>query len=153
MSPRFGWTLSAGAGYCGGQAFFEEGELVSSIPDDDLHAIDDEGDGGPPDSLLEALRLFYVGVAVQAYHRGRSEPTELHRSMLVHPSMRQMDHFRFKRWVDGATDSWKELLELPPGDPDRDELVRAFLISYTELADSAESHRQQNDDHETVPAI
>ena len=150
LSPRFGWTLAAGAGYCGGQSFFEGGRLVSTIPDHDLQAIDDERDGGPPDSLLEALRLFYVGVAVQAYHRGRNEPTQGHRSMLVHPSTRKMDHYRFKRWVEGATESWIELLDLAPRTPDREELVRAFRDAYDELADSAEIHQQQNDDHETL---
>ena len=150
LSPRFGWTLAAGTGYCGVQAFFEDGRLVSTIPDHDLHAIDDESDGGPPDSLLEALRQFYVGVAVQAYHRGRNEPTQEHRSMLVHPSMRKMDHYRFKRWVEGATESWIELLDLAPGVPDREELVRAFRYAYDELADSAETHQQQNDDHEML---
>ena len=151
LSPRFGWTLAAGTGYCGVQAFFEDGRLVSTIPDHDLHAIDDESDGGPPDSLLEALRQFYVGVAVQAYHRGRNESTQEHRSMLVHPSMRKMDHYRFKRWVEGATESWIELLDLAPGAPDREELVRAFRYAYDELADSAETHQQQNDDHEKLP--
>ncbi len=153
LSPRFGWTLAAGAGYCGGQAFFEDGRLVSAIPDHDLHAIDDESDGGPPDSLLEALRLFYIGVAVQAYHRGRNEFTQQHRSMLVHPSMFKMDHLRFKRWVEGATDSWIELLELPPDAPDRDEIVLAFHAAYDDLASSVEAYRQQNNGHETVPAF
>ena len=151
LSPRFGWTLAAGAGYCGGQSFFEGGRLVSTISDHDLQAIDDESDGGPPDSLLEALRLFYVGVAGQAYHRGRNEPTQGHRSMLVHPSMRQMDHYRFKRWVEGATESWIELLDFAPGTPDREELVSAFRDAYDELADSAEIHQQQNEDHEALP--
>ena len=153
LSPRFGWTLAAGAGYCGGPAFFADGRLVSAIPDHDLHAIDDESDGGPPDSLLEALRLFYIGVAVQAYHRGRNEFTQQHRSMLVHPSMFKMDHLRFKRWVEGATDSWIELLELPPDAPDRDEIVLAFHAAYDDLASSVEAYRQQNDGHETVPAF
>ena len=126
---------------------------MSTIPDDDLHAIDEEGDGGPPGSLLEALRLFYVGVAVQGYHRGRNEPTQQHRSMLVHPSMRQMDHLRFKRWVEGATNSWIELLELPADALDRDDLVRVFHTAYDQLASSAESYRQQNDGHEAVPAF
>ena len=152
LSPRFGWILSAGASYCGGQSFFQGGGLVRTIPEDDLNAMDDQGDGGPPDSLLEALRLFYVGVAAQAYHRGRGEPTQQYRSMLVHPSMLQIDHFRFKKWVDGATQSWKEVLE-SPGDPDRDHLVQAFRFAYDELARSAESYRQHNEDHETVPAF
>ena len=153
LSPRFGWTLSADAAYCGGQAFFEEGRLVRTIPDFDLHAIHDQGDDGPPDSLLEALRLFYVGVSAQAYHRGHKEATELHRSMLVHPSMHQIDHRRFKTWVQSVTLSWMQLFDLPPGDQDRDNLVQNFRIAYDDLARSAESHRQQNEGHEAVPAF
>ena len=152
LSPRFGWTLSAGAGYCGGQSFFQGDGLVKTIPDDDLNAIDDQSDGGPPDSLLEALRLFYVGVAAQAYHRGCDERTQQFRSMLVHPSMRQIDHFRFKKWVEGATQSWGEVLD-SPGDPDRDHLLRDFRVAYNELAHSAESYRQHNEDHEAFPAF
>lgn len=153
LSPRFGWTLSAGTGYCGGQSFFEGGELVRTIPEHDLEAIDDESDGGPPDSLLGALRLFYVGVAAQAYHRGHNEPTQHFRSMLVHPSMRQLDHLRFKRWVEGATDSWIELLELPDSGTDSEDLVRDFRGAYDELVTSTERYRQQNDAHETIPAF
>ena len=153
LSPQFGWTLSAGAGYCGGQSFFEEGGLVRTIPEHDLNAIHDESDDGPPDSLLEALRLFYVGVATQAYHRGRNEPTQQYRSMLVHPSMRQLDHLQFKRWVEGATNSWIELLELPDGDADRHDLIQAFRTAYDELAISSENYRHQNDAHEPVPAF
>ena len=153
LSPRFGWTLAAGTGYCGGRSFFNDRRLVRTIPDHDLHAIDDESDDGPPETLLEALRHFYIGVAVQAYHRGRNEPTQQHRSMLVHPSMFRMDHLRFKRWVEGATDSWVKLLELPSDASDRDELVLAFRAAYDDLANSVEIHLQQIDGHETVPAF
>lgn len=153
LSPRFGWTLSAGTGYSGGQSFFEGTGLVRTIPEHDLDAIDDESDGGPPDSLLEALRLFYVGVAAQAYHRGKNESTQQFRSMLVHPSMRQLDHLRFKRWVEGATVSWIELLELPDDGPDREDLVRDFHSAYDELVTSTERYRQENDTHETIPAF
>lgn len=153
LSPRFGWTLSAGLGYCGGQSFFQGDGLVHTIPGQDLVTMDDDGDGGPPDSLLEALRLFYVGVSVQAYHRGQNGATQPYRSMLVHPSMRQMDHLRFKRWVDSATASWIELLDLPSGNPDRDNLVEDFKTAYDELACSAENYRRDNDNHEAVPAF
>lgn len=153
LSPRFGWTLASGTGYCGGQSFFNDGRLVSTIPEHDLQIINDECDAGPPDSLQKALRLFYVGVAVQGYHRGKGEPTQEHRSMLVHPSMYTMDHYQFKKWVEGATESWAELLELAPGEPDREELVEAFRDSYDDLAESVEAHLQQNDGHETLPAF
>ena len=153
LSPRFGWTLAAGTGYSGGQSFFEDGTLVNTIPNLDLDAMEDDSDGAPPESLLQALRLFYVGVAAQAYHRGRHESTQQYRSMLVHPSMRQLDHLKFKRWVDRATDSWIEVLQLPDGTPDRDELVQSFRTAYAELLASSETYRQQNSNHETLPAF
>ena len=46
LSPRFGWTLAAGEGYCGGQSFFQQSGLVRTIPEDDLNTMDDEGDSG-----------------------------------------------------------------------------------------------------------
>ena len=153
LSPRFGWTLAAGTGYAGGRSFFEDGTLVSTIPNHELQEIDDDSEHGPPDSLLDALRLFYVGVAVQAFHRGRNEPTQQHRSMLVHPSMRQMDHLKFKRWIEGAASSWFELLEHSPGHQDRDELVRAFRAAYEELASSVQAYSGWNNKHETVPSF
>ena len=155
LSPEFGWVIAAGEGYTGGAAFFEEdgGTLVRTIPDDDLHVMLDEGDGGPPETLLEAMRLFFVGVAVQAFRRGQSEPTEQYRSMLVHPSMRQLDHLRCKRWVDAAKASWIELLEPGHQSPDRDELVQDFRSAYDELAATAASHVQRNSAHESFPAF
>lgn len=153
LSPRFGWTLSAGTGYTGGQSFFEDGTLVSTIPNQELQQIDDDTEHGPPDSLLDALRLFYVGVAVQAFHRGRNEPTQQHRSMLVHPSMRQLDHLKFKRWIEGATSSWIELLEHSPGHQDRDELVQAFRVAYDDLVSSVQTYREWNSGHEEMPAF
>lgn len=153
LSPRFAWTLAAGTGYCGGQKFFDDGGLVNTISEHDLQVINDESDGAPPDSLLEALRLFYIGVAVQAYHRGRKEPTSKHRSMLVHPSKFKLDHYQFKMWVADVTASWVELLELEPGAPDREELVEAFRDAYNALTESVETQRQKNGDHETLPAL
>ena len=153
LSPRFGWTLSAGAGYCGGQAFFDGGRLVRTISEHELDAMDDPTNDGPPSSLLEALRLFYVGVAAQAYHRGLDEARQPYRSMLVHPSMRQLDHLRFKTWVDAATASWCEVLSLPSEDPDRDELVQAFRASYSELVRSIDDQRQSNSNHEELPGF
>ena len=155
LSPRFGWVLSAGVGYRGGKDFFQdEGRrVVRTIAEHDLKAVNDESDSGPPDSLLEALRLFYVGVAVQAVHRGLNERTQQYRSMLVHPSMHQIDHLRFKRWVDGTTDSWIELLESELGSPDRAELVQDVRAAYDELADTTMSYRERSDLHEEVPTF
>jgi len=154
LSPQFGWVLPAGAGYCGGDVFFDKDDvsrLVETISDEDLAVADDTAPYGPPSSLLEALRLFYIGVAVQAVHRGCNEPTQPYRSMLVHPSMRQMDHFRFKKWVENASESWIELLSVDSGDPDRDELVDEFFSAYKKLVVTVAMQLEQNEDHETVP--
>ena len=155
LSPKFGWALSAGTGYCGGQSFFKGHELrlVRTIPDHDLNFIDDDVDSGPPDSLLEALRLFYVGVAIQAVHRGQKKATQVYRSMLVHPSMRQMDHSKFKRWVEAATESWIELLESDSSKPDLEDLERDFCTAFDDFASTVEGQLMQNEDHENIPAF
>ena len=152
LSPQFGWTLSAGEGYCGGRSFFQDRGLARTIPDADMDAIVAQGDDGPPDSLLDALHLFYVGVACQAYHRGCGKPTQQYRSMLVHPSIFQIDHFRFKTWIDATTQSWVEVLERCD-DPDRDQLLGDFRRAYDQLVLSVENQQQYTDDHELVPAF
>ena len=155
LSPRFGWVLKAGEGYCGGPSFFESGgvKLVTTIPDSDLKMIEDASDSGPPDSLLESLRLFYVGVAVQAVHRGRKEATQEYRSMLVHPSMLQIDHLKFKNWLEATTESWIELLESNSSAPDSQELQVDFRSAYDELSGTVNSNLQKNEGHETIPAF
>ena len=155
LSPKFGWVLSAGNGYCGGEEFFDRygRRLVSTIPDYDLLAGEENADDGPPRSLLTAMRLFYVGVAVQAVRRGLGETTEEYRSMLVHPSMHKMDHLHFKRWVEGATDSWIDLLELPASDADRGNLVQDFRLAYEELGRTVEECVLQNARHEALPTF
>ena len=153
LSPRFGCVLSKGEGYCGGREFFEDEEvrLVRTIPDGDFHAMEDNTDNGPPDSLLNAMCLFYVGVAMQAIRRGRRENTQQYRSMLVHPSMHRIDHFRYKTWIEWATRSWIELLSLPPGTLDRDELVHDFQAAYDDLARTTEICQVRNEYHEAIP--
>ena len=153
LSPKFGWVLAADDGYSGGETFFrtDNGVLVRIIPDLDLRAINDESDVGPPESLLEALRVFYVGVAIQAVHRGQYEPTQRYRSMLVHPSMLKIDHLKFKRWVEGASQSWIELLESSHESPDRNDLVREIRSAYDDLVETVNIHLQRSTHHETVP--
>ena len=72
--------------------------------------------------------------------------------MLVHPSMLQIDHVRFKRWIEGTTQSWVQLLERP-SDPDYDDLLGLFRSAYEQLAHSVNCHRQRPEDHETIPAF
>ena len=137
LSPDFGWIVEPGDGYTGGASFFSGGTegLIRIISEPDLHQLLDEHEDSPPESLLEALRLFFVGVACQAILRGREGSTQRHRSMLVHPSMYRIDHHRFKAWIDAVRDSWSSVLS--GESEDRTEVLQAFERSWQSLAATA----------------
>ena len=141
LSPSFGWVLTPGAGYAGGTSFFGGNQdLVSTIPNDDLAVtVQDASTDNPPPSLLHAMRLFFIGVAAQACNRRAGFPTESLRSMLVHPSMQQLDHLRFATWIGRVKQRWVALFA-GQGDPDdRAHEIGLFRIAWEELRSSIES--------------
>jgi hypothetical protein len=138
LSPGFVEVLEPGPEYVGGSEFFVGvAVLVEVIPPEDILA-DDHPLAEPPESLLEALRVFLLGVAAGLLE-GRSERNAC-RSMLVHPSQRTESHAEFRRWIGDVFDEWQRVLELPEGDPDRQDLMADFRHAYDKL-------------HRTVPAI
>ena len=81
-----------------------------------------------PDSLLPALRLFFLGVAsgiIRDHGHGN-------RSMMVHPSQRTDRHGEYFNWVRNVRDNWLQLLE-SPDDPDYQELRDDFEVAYVDL--------------------
>lgn len=135
LSPGFGWVLTPGDHYTGGQAFFGGSQdLISTIPDEDLavasaqHLVDD-----PPESLLEAMRLFFVGAAAQACNRREGRQFENLRSLLVHPSMQKLDHFRFRTWIERVRQRWIALLGPEGDEADRSEEMEHFRKSWEDL--------------------
>lgn len=132
LSPRFCETLQPGEGYTGGQAFFlDHPELIREIPAQEIGTRQSPLTE-PPDSLFEALRLFFLGVAI-------GSPTYAggNRSMLVHPSVTTAEHASFHQWILQTKESWKRLLSQPAGNPDRAELLDEFRHSYNDLAATA----------------
>lgn len=130
LSPAFAELVQPGDGYTGGATFFGPGSrqgLVKSIPEQDLFRP-----GSPPDempeSLLEALRIFFVGCAVASV-RGRPSP----RSMLVHPSPRTADHTRYLSWITKVIDRWSTTLRCDDEDERRDTLDE-FRSAYADLS-------------------
>lgn len=128
LSPDFSVVLNAGNGYTGGRTFFvEERHLVHTIPQADLFST-----GNPPEeapeSLLRALRVFFVGVALA--HHGNAGSN---RSMLVHPSPQQVDHDKYYQWVLQASKRWRALIRLPEFDPDSTDFRREFSESIDDL--------------------
>ena len=128
LSPDFVHVLEPGDGYVGGEEFFRQGspyvEVIPAgdIPPQGVLPVD------PPNSLLEALRVFFVGLAVSIIGRtGR-------RSMLIHPSRERVVHQGTAVWATRAKDEWNNALAAKAGDPDRDEAIADFKKAYDELA-------------------
>jgi len=131
LSPDFAVLLSPGEDYTGGIEFFGEGQQhIRQIPAQDTpsnqNPIPD-----PPDSLIEALQVFFAGVAA-AYARG--EVNRDNRTMLIHPSRGTALHSSYATWVSQLLAGWYDVLGLGENDPDRIELLTEFKRAYDDVA-------------------
>lgn len=135
LSPNFVQVLEPGEDYVGGREIFADNlALVRVIPPQEV-PTNANPLNEPPESLLEALRVFMVGVTA-GIREGRNTGN---RSMLVHPSHRTAQHQEFYNWVRDIFDEWKRILNLPDNDPDKQELVEDFRDAYNELAQTAQN--------------
>jgi len=129
LSPAFADVLVPGPMYTGGRRFFEEDmELIREIPIGDIPTAANVLRGAPS-SLLEALRIFWLGVAA-----GILDGAHGNRSMMVHPSQRTPPHADYHQWVLTVQSLWTSVLASSEDDPDRQELIEAFRASYQDLA-------------------
>ena len=130
LSPGFAEILNPGQGYVGGADFFlQRPELVRDIPTVQIPALNNPLNA-PPTTLLEAMRLFYMGVAV-GYVSGQPDRNC---SMMVHPSQRTDPHQQFYNWVSAARTQWLQIIDLPDEDADKAALLADFRSAYDDLA-------------------
>ena len=132
LSADFAELVSPGEGYTGGQVFFMPPmNHVENIPRADVFR-----DGAlpvePPDSLLRALSLFFIGVAA-----GRCGEMTTHRSMLVHPSVATTMHRQYYDWTNAIKANWHALL-VDGSDADRAELLHYFRQAYDDIGQTCE---------------
>ena len=102
LSPDFAIVLDPGPDYVGGRDFFsDQGPHVAAIPPDEIptrnNAVLE-----PPDSLLRALRLFFVGVASGEIRR---DGKPRNRSMMVHPARADRQSCPVSRLGTGGSES------------------------------------------------
>ncbi|MFG2043999.1 Z1 domain-containing protein [Dactylosporangium sp. NPDC048998] len=96
LSPDYCELLPPGEGYCGAEDFFPpQGTYWVEIPLTDVNAVGLRSDE-PPDSLVDAIRFFYVGCALEEKTSSGSPRT---RSMLVHPERQMPSHRLAQVWV------------------------------------------------------
>ena len=135
LSPKFVKVLTPGAKYTGGKVFFQDGtSLVCTIPDDEI-PTKIQPLNAPPESLLHAMRIFFLGVAAGMI----LENGEGNRSMMVHPSHKTIGHKQFYYWVEQVKNHWQEILEPEADSSDRLDLLEEFAHSYEILQQTVAS--------------
>ena len=128
LSPNFAKVLSPGSKYTGGKAFFQDAQdQICTIPDSEI-LVKDQQLKGPPESLLEAIRIFILGVSA-----GRLLDKGSCWSMMVHPSRKTIEHKYYRDWIENVKNNWWKILTLPRDERDRQDLLELFRESYKNL--------------------
>jgi hypothetical protein len=130
LSPKFHEVLTPGKAYTGGKTFFIDNPgLILNIPDREVYHYKHQNLEDCPQSLVDALQLFLIGVAIVVNIQGK----ENFLSMMVHADREQDASRKFHKWVKDFLDNWQDRLnKLKPNDPSRIELVDEFRKQYTE---------------------
>jgi hypothetical protein len=133
LSPNFADILTPGPDYCGGRDFFVQGSpYVRTIPAADIPTANRVLQRAPQ-SLIEAMRIFMVGVA----HAIFMDDTSDNRSMLVHPSRTTGPHADSVQWITRLKRRWELTLDPATGDAtERQDLLDQFRTAYTDLANT-----------------
>lgn len=130
LSPKHHTVLTPGESYTGGKTFFKENpDLIISIPDEQVHHQKRNPLNACPESLIDALRTFFIGTAIAVFIQEK----ENFLSMMVHADREIDASQKFRRWINGIIASWGERLEQEEGDPTRTELIKDFQKSYDEV--------------------
>ena len=136
LSARFVQVLTTGTDYTGGTQFFDhDPSLIRTIPSDQIPSRDNPI-SAPPESLLDAIQVFIVGVAAGVMLGPSNHGGSQNRSMLVHPSMLTAQHAAFFQWVQSLRTSWSRLLDSSDeaDQQDKDALISEFRSAHDDLA-------------------
>ena len=134
LSPEFVDVLEPGEGYVGGVEFFGGNrQFTRVIPQNEIPSADNPL-ADVPETLLRALKVFFIGVSAGRPTWGPSNPN---RSMLVHPSRTTEEHFQYFNSIQAIQTEWVRILGLPDTDPDRSELIQLFAEAHADLQGTA----------------
>ncbi len=129
LSPKFHIVLTPGKGYTGGKTFFEDNtDLICTIPDIEVYHHKNNQLAECPQSLIDALQLFLIGVAYIVNIENR----ESFLSMMIHADREQDASKKFYNWVKKLISIWAERLNLLSTDPTKMELLNEFKENYKE---------------------
>lgn len=133
LSPNFIKLLTPGDDYTGGKAFFVENlNLIRTIPSTEIPSSQNVLNE-PPDSLIYALKIFFLGVSAGSILKGQDR-----RSMMVHPSRLTDTHTLYFKWIRNIQKSWTSLLE-SNDDDEKSQLLDSFSKAYEDLFTTCEN--------------
>lgn len=129
LSPKFHVVLTPGKSYTGGRTFFEENtDLIFTIPDSEVYHHKHNQLSECPQSLIDALQLFLMGVAINVNILQK----ENFLSMMIHADREQDASKTFYDWVKRLIGIWSDILNLQDNDPSKIELKTEFYKNYDE---------------------
>ncbi len=130
LSPEFHVVLTPVKAYTGGKTFFEDNpDLIITIPDTEVYHHKKNQLADCPQSLIDALQIFLMGVAITVNIQAK----ENFLSMMVHADSQTDASRKFRNWVKNLIDSWSDRLKnLPDGDPSKIELIEEFRENFEE---------------------
>ncbi|MDR1983201.1 MAG: Z1 domain-containing protein [Prevotellaceae bacterium] len=129
LSPKYHTVLTPGRKYTGGKTFFiDNPDLILAIPPEQVYHSKNNDLTECPESLIDALQIYLIGVAVVVH----IEEREKFLSMMIHADSKNDASRKFRAWVSRLKDTWSRRLDLPDGDPSKTELINQFRKNYDE---------------------
>lgn len=149
LSPRFARVISSGAAYLGGEFFFGNptSPNLVTIPDEEIFKKGNYPDEAPP-SLLEALRLFWLGVS----HTVLSGDESSVRSMMIQASQLTEPHRTYADWAQNAKVLWASILR-KPGTESYPVLLEEFAQTFANFTRTVKTGLQLSDYVAILPDV
>ena len=148
LSPKFHKILTPGETYTGGKVFFGEGtssnpsnpnKLIIEIPENEVFHLKNNKLTSIPDSLVDALQIYFIGVAINIYILNKLGPGES-LSMMIHADRETDASALFTDWINdimgSVNDGWDQTLKKHDQDPGKIRLVNLFKKNYKEAVKS-----------------
>ena len=128
LSPDFCELIEPGSDYCGGAEFFgpRSNNYIREVNDVTQQMADE---GKIPDSLKDALAIFFVGAVI----RHMRAPTQRH-SMLIHLSRSRAAHVKTAESTKQLLRGWRDILSLRREDKSRVDLMELFKKAHDDLS-------------------
>lgn len=129
LSPKFHIVLTPGKTYTGGKTFFiDNPDLIITIPEKEVYHHKDNNLSVVPDTLIDALHIFLIGVTIQYNILEKDQIF----SMMVHADREVDVSKKFYNWIDNILQMMNKKLDLKDNDPAKMELIGDLKKNYKE---------------------